>query len=217
MSRMKVYNLATATWEYMAAVAPVSVGPSAPLSPVDGQLWWDNDDTSLIPSTLDPNTLAVNAAFSSRYLSSTRRGVKVRRATDQVIPTGTTTGIAFSVADYQSDTYWVIGNPGRLVVPAGLGGVYVIRSHFRGDATGMPASTVLMISVNGVPIDRTVATGAIIYSAHHLTTIGVLAAGDYVEMFVTQGSGANRTVSALITGSGTDPQSPILEMYRFSL
>lgn len=67
MSRMKVYNLATATWEYMAAVAPVSVGPSAPPSPVDGQLWWDNDDVEPVQSNFSTTALANDAAFTGKY------------------------------------------------------------------------------------------------------------------------------------------------------
>lgn len=67
MSRLKVYNLATGLWEYAAAVAPVSVGPSAPPSPVDGQLWWDNDDDSLIPSTIDLTSAAEDPAFTGKY------------------------------------------------------------------------------------------------------------------------------------------------------
>lgn len=68
MSRLKVYDLATATWIYVGGVEPVSVGTSAPPSPSDGKLWWDTDDDSVLPLTFDPNTLAVDAAFSSRYV-----------------------------------------------------------------------------------------------------------------------------------------------------
>ena len=48
--------------------AGVVVGSSAPPAPVNGELWWDTSDVSLLPPQ-DLNIVAVNAAFTSRYVS----------------------------------------------------------------------------------------------------------------------------------------------------
>lgn len=41
----------------------IEVGPTAPSSPDDGDLWWDTDDPALQAGLVDPAALAANAAF----------------------------------------------------------------------------------------------------------------------------------------------------------
>ena len=70
MSQLKIYDLATASWKYVSSPSQmVAVSDSPPVAPINGGLWWDTDDASLLVDTIDPNVLAINAAFTSRYVA----------------------------------------------------------------------------------------------------------------------------------------------------
>lgn len=47
----------------------VYVGPSAPPAPTNGKLWLDDDDASIIPSTISPTTLVATSEFETAFLA----------------------------------------------------------------------------------------------------------------------------------------------------
>lgn len=78
MPRLKIFNAASGEWEFAGGgdTKPY-VGPEPPVVISDGKLWWDTDDNSILPVTVDPNILAVDPAFSSRYAPTPRMGSKI--------------------------------------------------------------------------------------------------------------------------------------------
>lgn len=68
MARLKIFDNATGLWVYVGGgdESPY-VGPEPPVVVMDGMLWWDTDDNSILPSTVDPAVLAADLAFTSKY------------------------------------------------------------------------------------------------------------------------------------------------------
>lgn len=50
--------------------ASIAVGPTAPLTPDDGDMWWDTDEPSLLNSIVDPVALVADATFQAELAAS---------------------------------------------------------------------------------------------------------------------------------------------------
>jgi hypothetical protein len=89
MSQLKIYDLATASWKYVSSPSQmVAVSDSSPVSPLNGALWWDTDDASLLVDTVAPSVLAADPAFTSRYMPIKRTGTYTPTLTNMSVGTG---------------------------------------------------------------------------------------------------------------------------------
>lgn len=73
-SGLQTWEWDTVSWNILPTAvgggeASIAVGPTEPVGPDDGDLWWDTDEPSLLNALIDPDVLAINAAFTSRYVA----------------------------------------------------------------------------------------------------------------------------------------------------
>lgn len=187
MARLKIFNATTGLWEFAGGgdTEPF-VGPSAPLTVYDGKMWWDTDDNSLIPQTLDPNVLAVDAAFTSRYVPIAG-GVLLTDAA-QSSATTATTDITWGTEVSDPDG-WISGGIATLTVPAGKGGRYSVTFHSISNLS--PGSASACCYINGTPSYVNLFAG-IFADVVNISFIRTLVAGDTLKFAVYQTSGASR-------------------------
>ena len=128
------------------------------------------------------------------------------RTTDQTgIVTATDTVVLLTGTDlYDSDGFHdpAGGNPSRVTIPAGLGGVYSLNGYVVGDGNSS-GSRRLQFMKNGALLpggtDATAAAAGGIGFDQQTTSMTVaLVAGDYIELSYQQTSGGNRTLSGSV-------------------
>lgn len=129
-------------------------------------------------------------------------GCKLEKGAAQTLTTGSATAITFGASDTEvfdtNNFHSTTANPSRITVPPGLAGKYVVTA-----AIGFAANTTgfryCAIYKNGV-LDASTRVGATTISLSSTlvtaSTVLSLAAGDYVEMYGFQSSGADLTVAA---------------------
>ena len=66
-----LYKRVAGAWVVVSG--SIYVGASAPPSPLDGKLWWDTDEVAAA-QTLDPATLALDSAFTSKFSRTVNHG-----------------------------------------------------------------------------------------------------------------------------------------------
>lgn len=122
-----------------------------------------------------------------------RPGCKAYHSAAQSINTATATALAFDSEDFDSDAmHSTVTNNTRITIPTGKGGKYNVWgfNQWQANATG---NRQLSVRKNGVATDLLlmfqVSLGGGASMMQSLAGELSLAAGDYVEMFVTQNSG----------------------------
>lgn len=108
----------------------------------------------------------------------------------QPIPHNTQATITFTTEDYDSDGLVDLATqPTRITVPAGMGGLWLVRASASFEANGTGYRT-CRIAKNGSFLDVTVlpSQGSLTH-VHQAAFLAVLAAGDYLELTVQQTSG----------------------------
>lgn len=121
----------------------------------------------------------------------TFHGAKANRTTDQSINDSTWTAVLLPNEDYDTDAYHSTSvNTSRFTIPTGRAGYYSLKAHVQWDvnATG---DRYVGFRVNGGTTQHAVA-GYARTSAYFIgfnTADILLAAGDYVELFVYQNAG----------------------------
>jgi hypothetical protein len=131
-----------------------------------------------------------------RYIVDPPRA-RVYRATDQAIPTGVSTAIAFSAYRYKVGDVWTAAAPTRLVAP--VSGLYALTAGLRWESSAAGARRQALFRVNGATIVRVHEYGPqLLGTLPHqpLADEYELAAGDYVELMVLQDTGANLNIFA---------------------
>lgn len=113
-----------------------------------------------------------------------------QRTSDQSISSAVQTTVSFAQAAYNFRNMWSAGNPTRLVVPSGMGGIYTVGGAIEYEPNGTGARQCILM-VNGTVIGRTSTMNSGTGPAARVSFSRdiVLAAGDYVEMAGYQNSG----------------------------
>ena len=127
---------------------------------------------------------------------------KVRKSADQTISNNTETRVTFNTEIFDTHTMHDNStNPGRITVPTGYGGVYMVTAnvHWGSSNTG---DRIVRFFVNGTNTTGSdywrTAPGS--WARYSESTILQLNAGDYIELFVQQDSGGDLIIAG---GSGT--------------
>lgn len=131
-------------------------------------------------------------------------GAQAWRGSTQALGNGAFVAISFSAVNFDTDSFWAVGNPTRLTVPLGLGGQYVISGEidWASSATGPRELT---LRKNGTTtlanlIGPAEAGGT---CAQNIVTVAPLVAGDYIELLGNQGSGGSLNTSTQANYSPT--------------
>jgi hypothetical protein len=109
----------------------------------------------------------------------------------QTIANNTWTAINFGYENFDTDSFHsTVTNNSRLTIPTGLSGKYLIMWQQRWDPSGSGTRDA-NIYKNGTSITTQNMTASSTYASNAKTAIFELNAGDYVELYVYQGSGGN--------------------------
>jgi hypothetical protein len=155
--------------------------------------------TTLETRTTDAST--GNVALGTRVAtleagSSATALVRVIRSTNQTIGNSAFTAVSWSSAPRNVNTLWAVGNPTRLTVPTGQGGLYFLQGGFifAVNATG---ARQILVRLNGDSVNgyrrssNTNAVAGSFFTEVAFSTYLELVAGDYVEVMAWQNSGGN--------------------------
>lgn len=119
--------------------ASIAVGPTAPVGPDDGDLWWDTDEPSLLNALVDPVALVANATFQAELAASAvynavLNGRYVAVPTAWVAPTLINSWVNFGGSE-QTARYRKIGDMVFMegLVKLGTGGasIFTLPTGFR--------------------------------------------------------------------------------------
>ena len=145
-----------------------------------------------------------------------RVGCELRNSGDQTITTATKTVVTFDTEMVDTNGFHsTVTNTSRITIPSGFAGIYVVAAHIRTGATGWPAGSVMGIQKNGDPVIRSIAFADVAFTSLSTCWVGPVVATDYLEMYVYQSSGGNRTVSGVTAGT-LDPFSPYLSAWHLA-
>jgi hypothetical protein len=113
-----------------------------------------------------------------------------QRTSDQSISSAVQTTVSFAQISYNFRNMWSIGNPTRLTVPSGMGGIYEIGGLIEYEPNINGARQAILL-VNGAPVGRnsTMNSGSGPPARVGFTRDIALSAGDYVELAGYQNSG----------------------------
>ena len=129
-------------------------------------------------------------------------GCKVYRSSNLNILNNTFTDVTWNAEEYDTDGFFTPSST-DIVIPAGLGGVYLVQGfvEYAANATGIRFGGV---QVNGLNIAYMFLNniGAVFVTAVNVSGIYTLAPGDIVNLEAYQ----NSTVTLAITGSTITPQ-----------
>lgn len=123
-------------------------------------------------------------------------GVRLRNSANQTISNNTDTIVTFDTEDFDSDAYHsTSSNTGRITIPSGKGGKYLVNCQFLWDANNS-GNRWIFLRKNG-SASMTIDTNSVPYADGWSTgwsSILDLSVGDYIEIIVKQTSGGNRTL-----------------------
>lgn len=127
-------------------------------------------------------------------------GCRVYKSTTQSISNNTQTTIAFDAEYYDTDGFHSnVTNNSRMIVPAGLAGVYQIRGriNFTSNSTGPRYAIIGLNGQTSAQYDSYVVYQAVngAETMIDVSTIISMSAGDYVELFGIQNSGAGININ----------------------
>ena len=142
-----------------------------------------NDITGL-PPPIDPTDAARKSYVDYRVQEEAiRPGARVRRTTNQDVPTGTVTTVSFDTQDYDNDAMWEgVVNPDRLTIQTE--GIYLIvgQVHWLANVGG-DRQTLIWHSVDSYLAQSlagpSTATGLV---RHNAVTTWYCIVGDYIEL-----------------------------------
>jgi hypothetical protein len=151
-----------------------------PMTLVNGR-FQEMGNSEALPSTLLGNALVIGAG--------------VKRTTNQAIPNNVDTLVLFDSEIFDSHAFHSTStNTSRLTIPDGHGGLYlaVAQCCWANNTTGYRTMDILLNGALSFPAPSTyMGTIPINKATLNLTSMMVLAAGDYLEMKVGQNSGGS--------------------------
>jgi hypothetical protein len=113
-----------------------SIGPLGPVFMVE-----DGLDGEFFPTAVTNGASQVASAH-------------VYRATNQTFSFGVEQAVSFSNELYDTDGFWVVGNPTQIVIPPGMPGVYFARFAGLPVLSGATSQVILRIYRNGVKVSE---------------------------------------------------------------
>jgi hypothetical protein len=129
-------------------------------------------------------------------------GVRVRRTSNVAIASGSTTIVSWQEADFDTDSFWNVSNPHRIVVPSA--GYYMVgaRSNWTQNATGQREIQIVhRDSANTLiegPYSVSVNASSAVSDGSSMTASGLIlcSANDRLEVYVRQESGGDLNLNA---------------------
>ena len=141
-----------------------------------------------------PEWGSATASFSGCSLSNT---------TTQTVTSPNYTAITWDTENFDTDGFHsTVSNTSRITIPTGKGGYYQVNASVRWD-DNTSGSRLITIYKNGTIFHLTASPGFSIDPTMNIQTIMYLVATDYVEVYVYQNSGGNRTVYSSNASGGT--------------
>jgi len=160
------------------------------------------------------------SAWRDTQTQTRSHGVVATRASGTVnITDSTTTAVAFTAEDYDTDSYHDNStNNTRFTVPSGLGGLYYIEGSVKWTAqTGATGGALVFLRLNGTSnLARQVMFPAPINDTMTVRTFHPLAATDYVELCVWHSSSGTKTIGFESTITALEQKSPLFRMWLVS-
>ena len=145
----------------------------------------------------DPSGTPVDRKITAKnLLHSSLVGFRVLNTADSVIATATTTYIAFTSEDFDTDAgHDNATNNSRYTIPTGMGGKWLIGAAVRWQ-TNATGQRIVFIQVNRTTtlVQPGLPASSVANLGFTPVTVASLAAGDYVEVGVYQNSGGNQNV-----------------------
>jgi hypothetical protein len=164
-----------------------------------GTLYYDTTNSTLARSN---GTSWESVAESSSGGTPSFVGCIAVRTTDQTgVATATNTAVSFTGTDeLDTDAFHdPASNPSRITIPSGKGGKYLLTGYVIWDSDTTGQRRILFYKNGSVLIGGTNTLGSLAggigYAQQTTSIVVALAVADYVELYVTQNSGTNRTLS----------------------
>lgn len=201
VSSVSAGQTATSTWANAIrdATIQVTTASARPSSPAEGMVIYETDtDRVLVYS---------GSAWVRIGASTTtgRTGVKLSRAANQSISTGTNTSISWDTETSDPDGF-ITATSATITVPSGLGGIYLVSAAItyaaNPAAVGTFTQATAYFTVGGaVQVDAANYPYGYVYNSGGsyftgVTSIKPMAAGDTVEISVIQTSGGSVNATA---------------------
>lgn len=193
MSRLKVFDAVLDEWVYVGGGDETPyVGASPPVVVTDGMLWWDTDDSSIMPDTIAPSVLAADSAFTSKYVPIAGGVILTKSA--QPITTATVTDLIWDTEVSDIDG-WTAGGIATLTVPTGKGMRYGVcySGSWPADPGTLAGMTCL---VNGSGLYDSSGKSAFGTYVNIISFIRTLAAGDTLKFRCYQNSGIDKNLTS---------------------
>ena len=136
---------------------------------------------------------ATGVKWAAAASTPTFAGCSLVDSNQQTIATATNTALTWDTEDFDTDGFHsTSSNTSRITIPSGKGGYYLFTGTVAWDdnATGFREVTLFK---NGTKVRRFTSKPNDQYPSQIVTAILSLVATDYVEMYVYQDSGGNRT------------------------
>ena len=130
-------------------------------------------------------------------------GASLDNTTTQTVTSPGYTAVTWSVENFDTDGFHsTVSNTSRMTIPAGKGGYYQVNASVRWD-DNTTNSRLITLYKNGTIFHLTASPGFSIDPTMNIQAIMYLVATDYVEVYVYQNSGGNRTIYPQNSSGGT--------------
>jgi len=145
---------------------------------------------------------ATGLKWATPASGSTFVGVSLDNTTTQTVTSPNYTAITWSTELFDTDGFHsTVTNTSRITIPSGKGGYYQVNGSIRWD-DNTTGSRLITIYKNGTLFQISAKPGSSIDPTMNIQTIMYLVPTDYIEIFVYQNSGGNRTVYPYTNNGG---------------
>lgn len=189
----------------------VGSGPTSLATSLDGEITRLRFMVAVLQRMLNGNVAVTNwysgiTNTSVNVNAVTAKGTKVYHSANITVTTGTTltaittfAATAFDTERFDTDAFHdTVTNPGRITIPANLGGKYAIiaTANWAANATGQRQISVRKNGTDTLGTQTSGNTGATVPKHQTLELFETLVATDYLEVLVAQDSGGNLALTA---------------------
>lgn len=150
---------------------------------------------------VNSSTTTISSAwFIAIKLDSGRLGSGVGAsyiATSNQNNTGSDIALNLDTKDFDTDGFWAAGSPTKFTIPPGMGGLYVVLGEARFAAVNTTGVRQVYFKINGTTLRQSTMVGAFNQPQDlQVETIVKLNAGDYIELWAGQNSGATVAIGS---------------------
>lgn len=142
--------------------------------------------------TADSST-ATGLKWATPVSTPTFVGVSLTKSAAQSIPNATETVVTFDTEPFDSDGFHT-GTDGKITIPSGKAGKYLVTAQIMVNSSGSQTQGGMRKNGSGIYTYYSSTTGTALMVL--VNTVVSLAVGDYLEIFVYQGSGSAKDVLA---------------------